>query len=110
MLWYHDHAMGINRLNVFAGLLGIYFVRDDFEASLHLLSGEYEIPLVICDRMFDSGAQLYYPLSGKPDAPWIPEFFGDTILVNGQILPYLKVEPRKYRFRCLTAQTPATFT
>jgi spore coat protein A len=109
MLWYHDHAMGINRLNVFAGLLGIYFVRDDFEASLHLPSGEYEIPLVICDRMFDSGAQLYYPLSGKPDAPWIPEFFGDTILVNGQILPYLKVEPRKYRFRLLNCSNARHF-
>src|SRR5580704_1495000 len=28
MLWYHDHALGINRLNIFAGLLGTFFVRD----------------------------------------------------------------------------------
>src|SRR5208283_3323369 len=46
MLWYHDHAMGINRLNIFAGLVGVYLVRDDFEDSLHLPRGEYEVPLV----------------------------------------------------------------
>ena len=36
MLWYHDHAMGINRLNIYAGLFGLYIVRDDFEDALHL--------------------------------------------------------------------------
>ncbi len=109
MLWYHDHAMGINRLNIFAGLMGIYLVRDDFEDSLHLPRGEYEVPLVICDRMFDTAGQLYYPVSGKAEGPWIPEFFGDTILVNGKILPYLKVEPRKYRIRLLNASNARAF-
>ena len=47
MLWYHDHALGINRLNVFAGLLGAYILRDDVEDSLNLPSGKYEIPLVV---------------------------------------------------------------
>jgi spore coat protein A, manganese oxidase len=103
MLWYHDHAMGINRLNIFAGLAGLYIVRDDVEDALHLPSGKYEIPLVICDRMFDSDSQLYYPVSANPDSPWIPEFFGDAYLVNGKLLPYLDVEPRKYRFRVLNA-------
>ncbi len=109
MLWYHDHAMGINRLNIFAGLMGIYLVRDDFEDSLHLPRGEYEVPLVICDRMFDTAGQLYYPVSDKADGPWIPEFFGDTILINGKILPYLEVEPRKYRFRLLNASNARAF-
>ena len=31
MLWYHDHAMGINRLNIYAGLFGLTFVRDRVE-------------------------------------------------------------------------------
>ena len=109
MLWYHDHAMGINRLNIFAGLMGIYLVRDDFEDSLHLPRGEYEVPLVICDRMFDTAGQLYYPVSDKAAGPWIPEFFGDTILINGKILPYLKVEPRKYRIRLLNASNARAF-
>ncbi|MGC2817415.1 MAG: multicopper oxidase [Candidatus Acidiferrum sp.] len=99
MLWYHDHAMGINRLNIFAGLAGAYILRDKQEEALHLPSGKYEIPLVISDRMFDKDGQLYYPVSDKPDAPWIPEFFGDANLVNGKLFPFLEVEPRKYRFR-----------
>ncbi len=101
MLWYHDHTLGINRLNVVAGLFGVFLVRDPVEDSLNLPSGKYEIPLVIYDRMFDEQGQLYYPVSGDPKAPWVPEFFGDAILVNGKLFPYLEVEPRRYRFRVL---------
>jgi spore coat protein A len=101
MLWYHDHALGINRLNIFAGLLGAFFVRDDFEDALNLPRGKYEIPLVICDRILDLDGQLNYPVSGDPKSPWVPEVFGDAILVNGKVFPYLEVEPRKYRFRVL---------
>ncbi len=103
LLWYHDHAMGINRLNAFAGLLGLYIVRDKVEDSLNLPGGKHEIPLILFDRIFDPSGQLYYPVSPYPDQTWVPEFFGNTILVNGKILPYLEVEPRKYRFRILNA-------
>jgi len=103
MLWYHDHAMGINRLNIFAGLAGAYILHDQVEDALHLPAGKYEIPLVICDRMFDKDGQLYYPVSDKPDHPWIPEFFGDAHLINGKLFPFVEVEPRKYRFRILNA-------
>jgi len=103
MLWYHDHAMGINRLNIFAGLAGAYILRDKQEDALHLPTGKYEIPLVICDRMFDKDSQLYYPVSDKPESPWTPEFFGDANLLNGKLFPFLEVEPRKYRFRVLNA-------
>jgi len=109
MLWYHDHAMGINRLNIFAGLVGAFIVHDDIEAALNLPQGKYEIPLVIYDRMLDRDGQLYYPVSADPDAPWIPEFFGDIILANGKAWPYLEVEPRKYRFRLLNASNGRFF-
>lgn len=101
MLWYHDHALGINRLNVAAGLLGVFLIRDSVEDSLNLPNGKYEIPLVIYDRMFDEQSQLYYPVSPDPKSPWVPEFFGDAFLVNGKLFPFLQVEPRKYRFRVL---------
>jgi spore coat protein A, manganese oxidase len=101
MLWYHDHAMGINRLNIFAGLAGAYILRDKQEEALRLPSGPFEIPLIISDRMFDKDCQLYYPVSDKADSPWTPEFFGDANLVNGKLFPFLEVEPRKYRFRVL---------
>ncbi|MGB7862892.1 MAG: multicopper oxidase domain-containing protein, partial [Candidatus Sulfotelmatobacter sp.] len=109
MLWYHDHALGINRLNVFAGLFGIYILRDDFEDSLNLPRGQYEIPLVLYDRIFDLDSQLNYPVSGNPKSPWTPEVFGDAFLVNGRLFPYLEVEPRKYRFRLLNASNARFF-
>ena len=40
-LWYHDHAIGITRLNVHAGLAGFYLVRDDHEDALNLPKGRY---------------------------------------------------------------------
>lgn len=101
MLWYHDHALGINRLNVFAGLLGIFLVRDELEDSLKLPRGQYEIPLAIYDRTVDRNGKLVYPVSDNPKSPWVPEFSGDSIVINGKIFPYLEVEPRKYRFRTL---------
>jgi spore coat protein A len=109
MLWYHDHALGINRLNVFAGLLGTFFVRDEFEDSLDLPRANYEIPLVIYDRVFDLESQLNYPVSGDPKKPWTPEVFGDALLVNGKLFPYLEVEPRKYRFRVLNGANARFF-
>jgi spore coat protein A len=109
-LWYHDHALGITRLNVYAGLGGgLYLLRDDHEDSLRLPSGQYEIPLVIQDRFFSRDGSLLYPVQtpGDPDPRvppvWIPEFFGDTVLVNGMVWPFVEVEPRKYRFRILNA-------
>jgi spore coat protein A, manganese oxidase len=101
LLWYHDHTLGINRLNVFAGLFGLFVVRDAAEEALNLPTGKYEIPLVLCDRLFDTDGQLYYPVSQYANLPWIPEFFGNAILANGKLLPYLAVEPRRYRFRVL---------
>ncbi len=92
MLWYHDHAMGINRLNIFAGLAGAYILRDKTEEELRLPRERFELPLVITDRMFDKDSQLYYPVSDKAESPWIPEFFGDARLVNGKLFPFLEVE------------------
>jgi spore coat protein A len=104
-LWYHDHALGITRLNVFAGLAGFYIIRDQSETVLNLPSGPYEIPIVIQDRMFTADGQLYYPSTpenpGEPNPSVMPEFFGDFILVNGEVWPVLDVQPRKYRFRLL---------
>ncbi len=108
-LWYHDHAMGINRLNIYAGLFGSFLIRDQHEDALNLPSSKYEIPLVLYDRMLDPHGQLYYPVSDDPKSPWIPEFFGDIMLVNGKVTPFLEVEPRKYRFRLLNAANARFF-
>jgi spore coat protein A len=114
-LWYHDHALGITRLNVYAGLAGFYLLRDDNENML-LADGvipayPYEVEIVIQDRMFTGDGALFFPSEnpeiedGFEDLPpgpsAIAEFFGDFILVNGVAWPALEVEPRKYRLRFL---------
>lgn len=102
-LWYHDHAMGIERLNVYAGMFGLFLVRDEAESALRLPSGEIEIPLLISDRQLTADGQLYYPVSDMAESPWVSEVYGDVVLMNGKITPYLDVEPRSYRFRIVNA-------
>jgi spore coat protein A, manganese oxidase len=108
-LWYHDHAMGLTRLNTYAGLFGMLLLRDDVEDSLRLPSGRYEVPLILYDRDFASDGQIFYDVSGDPASPWIPEFSADGILINGKIRPFLEVEPRLYRFRLLNTANSRFF-
>lgn len=105
-LWYHDHTLGITRLNVYAGLAGFYLVRDWRERELNLPRGRFDIPLIIQDKSFHPDGSLAYPNQPRKPVPEletsvVPAFLGDTILVNGKVWPFLNVEPRKYRFRIL---------
>jgi spore coat protein A len=105
-LWYHDHCLGITRLNVYAGLAGFYLIRDEAERALNLPSGDFEIPLMLQDRLFHRDGSLFYPkvVNGPAEHPiWVQEFYGDYNCVNGKVTPFLEVEPRKYRFRILNA-------
>jgi spore coat protein A len=105
-LWFHDHLLGGTRLNAtFAGLAGAYALTDPnliLPEGLNPvgLGGRLLIPLVIQDRMFDTDGQLYFPNIGiNPEHPyWVPEFVGDTIVVNGKVWPYLNVDQQRYRF------------
>lgn len=110
-LWFHDHALGITRLNVYAGLAGGYLLRDavgsgiDTGDGTHLPPPPYEVPLIIQDRMFNPDGSFAYPpnpdlrdADGNP-RPWAPEFFGDVATVNGKCWPNLDVSRGKYRFR-----------
>ncbi|RJQ47637.1 MAG: hypothetical protein C4534_00890 [Gaiellales bacterium] len=110
-LWYHDHAMAITRLNVYAGLAGLYIIRDGEEDALGLPSGEYEVPLVIQDKRLNEDASLSYPTRGVSAAHpiWVPTFTGDIALVNGKAWPYLEVEPRRYRLRLLNGSQTRTW-
>ncbi|AUX24941.1 bilirubin oxidase [Sorangium cellulosum] len=128
-LWYHDHCLGITRLNVYAGLAGFYLISGGpHDLPRGVLPGPrpgpldrpgaevFDIPLVIQDRSFNNDGSLFYPDSrglpaalarevytpNGPIAPyWVPEFFGNTMVVNGKTWPYLDVQKRRYRFRIL---------
>jgi spore coat protein A len=106
LLWFHDHGLGATRLNVFAGLAAAYILRDEFDTgaepnSIGIPGGAYEIPLVVQDRQFSPDGTFLYPISTIPGVTWIGEYFGDVMLVNGKVWPFLNVEPRMYRFRIL---------
>ncbi len=103
-LWYHDHALGTTRLNVYMGLASFYLIRDDVEAGLGLPSGEFEVPLMIMDRTFRPDGSLAYP------PMWMEHFFGDTIVVNGKAWPYMDVRQGYYRFRIVNASNSRTYT
>jgi len=129
-LWFHDHTLGATRTNIYSGLVGVYFIRDEYDTGvpgtgLNLPAGPYEVELLIQDKMFDTNGQILFPdgtganattantpngpedgagFNGPPPNPsthpyWIPEFFGDVILVNGKSWPYFDAEPRRYRLR-----------
>jgi FtsP/CotA-like multicopper oxidase with cupredoxin domain len=141
-IWYHDHALGMTRLNVYAGPAGFYLIRggpagdktvlDSRSGTTAVLPGPapmdgdkfppnktyYEIPIAIQDRAFNEDGSLFYPDSREffdgataenpgfiPDTDlspiWNPEFFGNTIMVNGNTWPFQTVEKRRYRFRFL---------
>jgi spore coat protein A len=116
-LWFHDHALGATRTNVYSGLEAFYLIRDKAREPSNLPSGPYEIEMLLQDRQFDTNSQLFFPdgsgadvdtsnLNGPPTNPnihplWNPEFIGDVALVNGAPWPVLKVEPRRYHFRLL---------
>jgi spore coat protein A, manganese oxidase len=153
-LWYHDHTLGITRLNVYAGPAGFYLLRggtdgDRFtdntatrRAKDGMLPGPApgpgedvngltagsvrekirEIPIAIQDRSFNSDGSLFYPgtrtffddfegpftpdqvdaLGTSDVSPiWNPEFFGNTMVVNGRSWPVLEVAQALYRFRLL---------
>ena len=114
-IWYHDHAVGITRLNIYSGLAGFYLIRDRLEKRLNLPKGEYEIPIMIQDKTFNKDGSLFYPDNATPPVskpiPSTPSFFfGNTIAVNGKLWPYLNVEPRKYRFRILNASNVSAYS
>jgi spore coat protein A, manganese oxidase len=106
MLWFHDHGLGATRLNVAAGLAAAYIVRDHLDTGtepnpIGIPGGPYEVPLVVQDRRFNPDGTLLYPTSDIAGVTWIGEYFGDVMLVNGKVWPFLDVEPRLYRLRIL---------
>jgi spore coat protein A len=127
--WYHDHAEGVTRTNVYAGLAGLYVIRDRNEAQLQtanvLPSGPYEVALLLQDKTFTADASLSYTADPAqypdPEAlgsgialpldnpTHMPEMFGDVIVVNGKAWPTLAVEPRPYRLRLLNGADARVF-
>ncbi len=105
-LWYHDHRVDFTAPNVYKGLAGFYLLFDSVDSdnendtnptALRLPSGQYDVPLIFTDKLFDATGQLYFDQFNTDG------FLGDKFAVNGKIQPTFKVARRKYRFRLLDA-------
>jgi FtsP/CotA-like multicopper oxidase with cupredoxin domain len=113
-LFYHDHALGMTRTNLASGLAGFYLERSKNDPNANKLpSGKYEVPLAIQDRSFNDDGSFAFPNVGvnPDDHPyWYPEFFGNTIMVNGKIWPNMNVDQGQYRLRIVDGSNARFYT
>jgi spore coat protein A len=113
LTWYHDHTMGSTRFKPYLGLAAAYLIFDKIDNGTTINGkkvpagyGKYHLPLVLQDKQFNADGTLFYPTAadggGSGGHPtWVPEFFGDTPVVNGKAYPFLDAQPRRYRLRLL---------
>jgi FtsP/CotA-like multicopper oxidase with cupredoxin domain len=103
-LWYHDHRVDHTSENTYKGLVGPAIAFNDFDTGdestgLHLPNfPEFDIPLVLSDKLFDPTTGLLAFDTFNFDG-----FLGNTFLVNGKVQPFFEVSKRRYRFRVLDA-------
>ena len=102
-LWYHDHGLHHTAENVYQGLAAMYILHDPQEDALGLPTGDFDVPLLLSDAMFNTDGSLLFSLEDESG------MYGDVILVNGSPWPAMKVKQRKYRFRVLNACVSRSF-
>jgi spore coat protein A len=105
-LFYHDHSHGMTGLHVYRGLAGMYLIEDPEEDALGLPSGDFDIPLMLQDRVFNADGSFHYRLDADTREAGV---IGDVMLVNGVVWPFLKVARRKYRFRIVNGSSARIF-
>jgi len=108
LYWYHDHALAVTRLQPYLGLAAGYLIFDKTDTGTAIAgktvpSGAYHLPIVLQDKSFNDDGTLWYPTQGISSTHpiWVPEFFGDTPVINGKAYPHLDAQPRRYRLRFL---------
>jgi spore coat protein A len=118
LIWYHDHTMGATRFKPYLGLAAAYLIFDNIDNGNTILGqkvpagyGKYHLPLVLQDKQFNADGTLFYPTEGISAVHpiWVPEFFGDTPVINGKAYPFLDAQPRRYRLRLLNGSQAAFY-
>jgi bilirubin oxidase len=91
-LWYHDHAIDHTAKNAYFGQAGFYILSDDEEDARHLPSGNYDLPLALAAKRYNSDGSLWDPEANGETV----SVFGDVIHVNG--IPWVSVLATKIFF------------
>ncbi len=108
-IWYHDHALGMTRLNVYAGPAGFYLIRGGPAGDQAVLDSRFgtpavlpspapkvgdkfppnktyfEIPIAIQDRAFNEDGSLFYPDSRT--------FFDGATADDPGFIPFTDLSP-----------------
>jgi FtsP/CotA-like multicopper oxidase with cupredoxin domain len=100
-LWYHDHRADFTAQNVYKGLAGFLLLFNQFDTGdettgFRLPSGEFDVPMLFADKVFDPRTGLLFF-----DLFNLDGIIGDKFLVNGKVQPFFQVRPRRYRLRWL---------
>jgi spore coat protein A len=101
-LWYHDHRHLVTDKTVYGGLAAFYPLSDPFEQA-QLPQGEFDVPLMISDALFNADGSLAFDDTG------LLGLWGDVVMVNGVPWPTMRVKPRIYRFRVLIASISRSY-
>ena len=104
--WIHPHPHQRTGAQAYYGMAGLFIVHDDEEQAAGLPDGEFDVPLIIQDRMFDTQNQLVY-LASMMDS--MTGFLGNVVLVNGQPNFILPVAARPYRLRLLNGSNARVY-
>jgi spore coat protein A len=100
LLWYHDHTLGITRLNTYAGMAGLYVVRDELDTGkadnknkydlndppMEMPCGDYELGIAIQDRLFKQDGSFFFP--SFPGDPYYSGYIDDEgVYLPNNIFP-----------------------
>src|SRR5260370_10511817 len=98
-LFYHDHRIDFTAQNVYKGLFGQFLLFNNHDTGdettgFRLPSGEFDVPMMFADRVFDPNTgRLFFDLFN------LDGILGAKFLVNGTIQPFFQLHPRRYRLR-----------
>lgn len=103
--WYHPHPHGNTGKEVVQGLAGAFIINDSEEAALNLPSDQYELPLIIQDKLISSSGIQYNPSIKEIMAGYM----GESVFVNGVFSPFTEVSARIYRLRILNGSNARVY-
>lgn len=105
-LWFHPHPVGSAGEQVYQGLAGLLYIEDAHSDALALPKeyGINDFPLIVQDRLLSDGSPLNYSNAYTPDGA-----YGDTLIVNGTINPYLDVKDEQIRLRLLNGSNARNY-
>lgn len=112
-LWFHPHPDMETGKQVYMGLAGVYLLSDDISKNLEdtkqIPSGNKDTVLLVQDRRFTAEVNGTRELAYKTMQMDSDGMLGDTVLVNGSVLPKQEVSNTLHRYRLYNVSNARTY-